>query len=97
MPEVVYPPRFHQKVLAQEAPGGTLVVVSLVVPTITVPGETFTVKVAVLDERGFPSLECGGKVTLRGPGPSAPVAEVGFAQGQPGLPVILRVEPQALW
>lgn len=85
MPEVVYPPRFHQRVLAQEAPGDRPVVVSVVVPTVTVPGGPFTVKVAALDERGFPSLECGGKITLRGPGSSAPIAEVGFARGQPAV------------
>ena len=91
MPEVVYPPRFHRKVLAQEAPGGAPAVVSLVVPTVTVPGEPFTVKVAVLDERGFPSLECDGKVILRGPGSSAPMAEVGFARGQPAVAAVQGV------
>jgi len=91
MTTIAYPPDFHQKVLAQEAPGGALVVVSLVVPTVTVPGEPFTVKVAVLDERGFPSLGCDGKVAVRGPGSSAPFADVRFAQGQPAVAAVRDV------
>ncbi len=91
MTEVIYPPHFHRKVLAQEAAGGAPVLVSLVVPTVTVPGEPFTVKVAVLDDRGFPSLECDGAVTVRGPGSSAPPAEVRFAHGKPAVAAVRGV------
>ncbi len=91
MPKVVYPPELCQKVLAGEAAGGAPVVVSLVVPTVTVPGEPFTVKVAVLDERGFASLGCDGKVAVRGPGSSAPFAEVRFSRGQPAAAAVRDV------
>ena len=91
MPEVVYPPRSSQRVLASEAPGGVPATVSLVVPTVTVPGEPFTVKVAVLDERGFPSVEFDGVVMIQGPSPSPPVVEVAFEKEQSAVALVQGV------
>ncbi len=85
MAKIIYPPHLARRVLALEAPGGKAAAVSLVVPTITVPGEPFTVKVAVLDELGYPSTEFDGAVKLRGPLAGAGEIEVPFVRGLPAV------------
>jgi len=63
---VASPPQFHQKVIAQEAPGGAPAEVSVVAPTVVRPGEPFALKVAVLDAHGYPTVEFDGAVWVRG-------------------------------
>jgi hypothetical protein len=79
MPEIIRPPRFHQKVIAQEAPGGPPARVSLVAPTIAAPGEPFALKLAVLDELGFPTVAFDGGVEVAG------VGALAFERGGPAL------------
>ena len=54
-PTAILPSAFHQRIRAQEAPGGAPVTLNIVVPSVTEPGKMFDVRVAVLDETGYPS------------------------------------------
>jgi hypothetical protein len=85
MAETVYPPDFHRKVLALEAPGGAPAVVSVAAPTVVGLGEPFDLKVSVVDERGFPSLEFDGEIAVGGPSAAMPVARVPFHRGEPAV------------
>lgn len=85
MTEILYPPHFHQKVMAQEAPGGEPSTVSLVLPTITQLGKPFKLKLAVLDEHGYPSMQFDGVLTIREPSSSPASIEVPFTRGQPAV------------
>ncbi len=81
MPELQYPSRFEQTVLAREAAGGPPAGVSLVIPTITLPGRPFTVKLAVLDEAEYPTTQWGGSVVVRCAAATPETVEVPFAAG----------------
>ena len=85
MKSVALPPRFHQKVIANEAPGGEAAEVLLVVPTIVEPGEEFALKIAVLDADGYPSVELDGAVQIRGDFASPGKTEVPFETGRPAV------------
>lgn len=82
--EIVYPNAFEQKVLVQEAPGGSPQHVYLVVPTITMPNQPFVLKVAVVDQHGCPAyLE--QPLAISGPTADQTVAERVFEPGQLGI------------
>jgi len=85
MPDIAYPSSFHQKVLAQEAPGGEPASVTLVAPTVLEPRETFDLRVAVLDQDGYPSVECDTNVVVRGPGGSF---EATFERQRPAVAAV---------
>ena len=59
-----YPSAFHQKVLAQEAPGGVPHSLNVIIPSVTHPGRMFDARAAVLDKAGYPSLQCDGCVEV---------------------------------
>ena len=84
MPDVVYPPAFHRRVLKIEAPGGKAEALSLVVPTVVRPGERFRVKLAVTDRDGYPSIAFGGSVTVARPDSGAE-EDVCFTEGEPAV------------
>ncbi|MHC4983958.1 MAG: hypothetical protein ACYTF6_12435 [Planctomycetota bacterium] len=88
MTEILRPPAFQRRVLALEAPGARPASVSIVVPTITRPGEPFDVKVALADEKGYPSLAFGGSVTVRPEEPGAAAVDVAFAEGAPAVATV---------
>jgi len=90
-PPVVYPPPFHQKVIALEAPGGEPASVSLVAPTIVAPGEPFLLKIAVLDAVGYPCVGFEGVVWVRAPFAGHALIEVPFRAGQPALAALQRL------
>jgi len=94
--ELNYPSLFAQKVLAHEAPGGKPETVRLTVPTVTVPGRPFTVKVAVTDADALPSLECDDIVTVAWPGGAI---EVPFWRGHPAVAAIdgVVLAEESLW
>ena len=85
MAEAIYPSDFEQRVLAIEAPGGPPARAQLVAPTLTAAGEPFAVKVALADETGYPSVEFGGVVTVRGDFASPPAIDVAFEKGRPAV------------
>jgi len=91
--EIVPPPEFHERVLTLEAPGGVPVQVSLVVPTITAPGESFDVKVAVIDANGLPVMRCPHDVALRLPEGKSAFAVLRFPDN---APVVCTVRGAAL-
>ncbi|KPJ52021.1 MAG: hypothetical protein AMS16_06975 [Planctomycetes bacterium DG_58] len=85
MADVVYPSRTDEKLLRIEAPGGEPVVVNMVVPTVTEPGEPFVLKIALADEMGYPSVEYGGSVTVRGNFAVPDSVRVEFEKGRPAV------------
>ena len=85
MADVVYPSGMDRKVLTLEAPGGEPVVLNMVVPTITEPGEPFTLKISLADADGYPSVAFGGTVTVRGAFASPDTVEVVFKKGEPAV------------
>lgn len=99
MPQILFPSPFERGVLAQEAPGGEPASASIVVPTLTVSGKPFPVRLAVLDERGYPSIRFDGAVKLRGPLGEPAGVEVAFAGGRPAVAVVegLTVNQEGLF
>ena len=91
MTETVYPEPLLRKMLALEGPGGAPVSVDLVAPTVVTPGEPFAVKVAVLDEFGYPSLEFGGKLSIRCTAADPKAFEIAFAKGSPAVGIVTGV------
>ncbi len=79
--------------LLQESPGGAATRVSLVVPTIVQASEPFELKLAVLDEHGYPCADFDGSVKLRGPFASPGEVEVPFRRGGPA---VARLGPVAV-
>lgn len=77
------PTEFQQKILKQEAPGGAPASINAVVPSITKPGESFVLKVAVLDADGYPCLECEGQVSVAQPDGDFVPTGLCFARGEP--------------
>ncbi len=79
------PHPFFRRVLKTDAPGGSPESISAVVPSITTPGEDFSLTIAVLDEMGYPSVECEGalQITL----PEQPSKEVDL-HFEPGVPAV---------
>ena len=88
MVEIQRPERFHQKVLAQEAPGTIPAGIDVVVPSVLEPGRPFSVRLAVLDALGYPSLVCGDSVRLRHEHMVPAEVSVDF---QPGTPATAEV------
>lgn len=82
----VYPPALQQKVLSDEAPGGTPAALNLVIPSITEPGRPFALKVAVLDREGYPSIECEN--ILRATLPDGTVRQIPFTKGTPAVGIL---------
>jgi len=79
---------FVSKVLSLEAPGGSPASVTAVVPSITRPGAAFEMRVAVLDEKGYPSLECDGILRVKKTTGADCPGEVRFRKGLPAVDVI---------
>ena len=88
MAEILTPSEFEQRVLSIEAPGGAAATIKLTVPTITVPGEPFALKVALADEMGYPSVEFDGAVTVRGEFAEPKTVEIAFAKGRPAVAAV---------
>jgi len=99
MTHVLYPSEFHQKVIAQEAPGGPASEVGLVAPTVARPGEPIVLKVAALDADGYPSVELDGAVWIRAPFAEPSLIEVPFRAGQPALAMVqgVRLKEEGLF
>ncbi len=77
-----------ERILAVEAPGGPVARLSVVVPSVVTPGEAFAVKLAAVDEKGYPSLECGEAARpVEGPWVGLPDA-VAFEEGRPAIAII---------
>lgn len=60
-------PGFAGKIIRRECPAGNAVELEIVAPTITSPGEEFSLKAVLLDDKGFPSEGQGEKFTLKIP------------------------------
>ncbi|MBS3762620.1 MAG: hypothetical protein KGZ25_04860 [Planctomycetes bacterium] len=75
----------HEKILKQEAPGGSPALLSLVVPSITRPGQPFELKLAILDSMGYPSLEYEGSVEVTPPGGGGSQSLLRFETGEPAI------------
>ncbi|NOZ23324.1 MAG: hypothetical protein GXP25_19800 [Planctomycetes bacterium] len=77
-----------ERILEQEAPGGRPARLSIVVPSVVAPDEPFSIKLAVLDEKGYPSVECDGCAKpLEGPW-QVPDGEVRFGRGKTAVHVL---------
>jgi hypothetical protein len=83
--KISFPSIFHLKVLSQEAPGGLPRTINVVIPSITRPGKAFEVKIAVLDELGYPSVQCNDKVFISMPGHESGRIELAFHAGVPAV------------
>jgi len=88
---VQYPPSFHQRVLAVEAPGGEPWKVAVVIPTVTRPGKPFDVKISVMDDNGYPSMCSDIVIKVRDDAEKSVIAEVGFCRGRPAVATIKNV------
>ncbi len=89
MSKVCFPQAFFRKVLALEARGGPPARVQVSAMSRVGKGEVFELRVAALDEVGYPSVECGEKVVVRGGFASPVETVVAFERGQPA---VARVE-----
>ena len=94
-----YPPPVQRRVLKQEAPGGSPVTLDIVVPSVTQPGVPFSVRVAVLDKKGYPSVECGANVRLAVPAVEEDPPPVSFTPGEPAVGAVdgLVAVREGLW
>ncbi|MFW6279443.1 MAG: DUF3604 domain-containing protein [Planctomycetota bacterium] len=79
------PPPFHQRVLHNDAPGGEPARIQATIPSITSPGQPFELKIAVLDEMGYPSIKCDAGITVSIPGQSDLHIEDAFKPGEPAV------------
>ncbi len=82
-PGTIYPSALQQKVLSQETPGGVSVALSIVIPSVIRPSKPFEVRIAVLDDNGYPSLECNSGVEVALPEQAA--IHITFRQGIPAV------------
>lgn len=73
-----------ERILAVEAPGGPVERLSVVAPSVVRPGEPFTVRLAGLDAKAYPSVECDDVARPIG-GPAQGLAEVRFEDGRPAV------------
>lgn len=79
---------WFERILEHEAPGGPPARLSVVAPSVAAPGETFAVKLAVLDDKGYPSVECDG-CARPDDGPwTIPCEGVAFEPGHAAVAVI---------
>jgi hypothetical protein len=60
-------PEFAEKIIQRECPSGKAVELEMVAPTITVPGEEFSLKAVLLDDKGFPAAGHGETFTVEIP------------------------------
>ncbi|MFP4058335.1 MAG: DUF3604 domain-containing protein [Candidatus Brocadiia bacterium] len=99
MCHVAYPPPFHAKVIALEAPGGEPREARLVAPSVVGCGEPFALRLAVLDGDGYPSVDFADAVALRGDFAAPREATVRFERGRPALARVegVRVPSAGLW
>ncbi len=79
-----------ERLIAIEAPGGAPAKLSVVAPSIVEPGEPFTLKLAALDEDGYPSLACDAVVRFPDAVEGLP-AEIAFDSRRPALAQISGV------
>ena len=85
---IARPDRLEERVLAVEAPGGPVARLSVVAPSVIRAGEQFRVKLAALDAKGYPSVECDAPArALAGPAGGMP-DEVVFEAGRPAVAAI---------
>ncbi len=76
-----------ERILAVEAPGGSVERLSIVAPSIVRPDEPFSIRLAALDAKAYPSVVCGAAARpVDGPAPDLP--EVQFAAGHPAVGTI---------
>lgn len=85
MTEIVHLSPFEQRVLMNEAPGGQPAILDIVIPSHVNLREPFSLKVAVLDAMGYPSVECGAKVHLVLEGADPPDVQVVFRASAPAI------------
>jgi len=90
MSTLTYPSLFEQKVLSQEAPGAAPARISLVVPTVTSPDEKFDIRIALMDETGYPSCEYAEDIVVRMG--EREIARVDFQHGEPAVAAINDVQ-----
>ena len=91
MPAVRRPSSLVEKILKVEAPGGPAATAALTVPSVVEPGEMFTLKVAVADAMGYPSVAFAGTLSLRGPFASTDAVDVTFEAGRPAVAQVVDV------
>ena len=85
--EVFYPEESVHKIFSAESPGQKPLSVSITIPSVTGVDEPFTVKTAVLDKNGYPSLECSETLVFTNclTGETMPVR---FKKGTPAVAFI---------
>jgi len=67
--EIHHIPNFAGKIIQREASFKKAASLEIVAPTIIAPDEEFTLKILMVDEKGFPVINDGRKFTLRAAGP----------------------------
>lgn len=96
MKTCIYPPEVYQKALAIEGAGGDPESIDLFIPTITVPGDEFCLKVAVVDKEGLASLKFDGTINIEC---FEEKVEISFKKGKPAVGMIygLRISQPGLY
>lgn len=85
MPAASSPSALEQKILLQEAPGGEPARLNVVAPSVVRPGESFSLRIAVLDETGYPSVRCDAAVDLVGEDGTRTPSPLRFEPGSPAV------------
>ncbi len=76
-----------ERILAVEAPGGSVERLSIVAPSVVRPDEPFAIRLAALDAKAYPSVECDAAAKSVD-GPAADLPEVTFNEGHPAVGTI---------
>ncbi len=79
-----------ERILAVEAPGGPVERLTIVAPSVVRPGEALSVRLAGLDAKAYPSVECDG-VARPVDGPARGLGEVAFETRRPAVASIESV------
>lgn len=90
-PKTVLPSEFELKIIKHEATGEAPATVDVVIPTFTRPKEPFDVKISVLDEIGYPTVDFKESLTVVCEQDSDIGGDIAFAADQPALSAIADV------
>ncbi len=76
---------FDRKTMAIEAPGDEPAELHIIAPTVVRPGDAFSLKVAVADAMGYPSVKCREQGTIHGDFAYPTEWRTDFGEGNPAV------------
>ncbi|MDD3925758.1 MAG: hypothetical protein PHT33_03775 [bacterium] len=86
--ELRYPEKQAQKVITLEAAGGEPSRLSLTVPTVVSPGETFTLRIAITDEHGLPVIDYRESISVCAPFCRTAPGSIAFRENEPAIAIL---------